>query len=63
MKDTVLNDNLRYIDWSKKGVPLPTILTVEDADNLLNSSKLFARKFDIESNEAILDLIDSQKDN
>jgi hypothetical protein len=63
LKDTVVNDNLRYIDWLKKGVSLPAILTVNDADNLLKSPKLFARKFDIESDEAVLDLIDSQKDN
>jgi len=63
LKDTVMNDNLRYIDWSRKGVPLSAFLTIDDADNLLNSSKLFARKFDIELDEAILDLIDSHKSN
>jgi hypothetical protein len=60
LKETVINDNLRYIDWSKKGVT-PAILTIDDADNLLNSPKLFARKFDIESDKAILDLIDRSK--
>lgn len=63
LKDSVVNDNLRYIDWSKKGVPLPAVLTIDDADSLLNSSKLFARKFDIELDEQILDLIDSYKNN
>lgn len=47
LKDTVVNDNLRYIDWSKIGVTVPAFLTLDDADNLLNSPKLFARKFDI----------------
>jgi hypothetical protein len=61
LKDTILNDNLRYIDWSKKGVSLPAILTVDDADNLLKSPKFFARKFDIESDKLVLDLIDSQR--
>jgi hypothetical protein len=63
LKHVVVNDNLRYIDWSKKGVPHPALLTIDDADNLLNSSKLFARKFDIELDEAVLDLIDSRKAN
>lgn len=63
LKDTVVNDDLRYIDWFKDNVPLPAILTVDDTYKLLKSPKLFARKFDIESDEAILDLIDSQKDN
>jgi hypothetical protein len=59
LKDTVINDNLRYIDWSKK-VMLPALtLTIDDADNLLNSPKLFARKFDIELDEKVLDLINS----
>jgi hypothetical protein len=58
LKDTVVDDNLRYIDWIKKGVPLPAILTIEDKDDLLTSPKLFARKFDIEMDEEILDIID-----
>ncbi len=61
LKNTVFNDNLRYIDWTKKGVSLPATLTVEDRDNLLTSPKLFARKFDIELDEQILDLIDANK--
>jgi hypothetical protein len=58
LKDTVINDNLRYIDWSKKGKPLPAVLTIDDVDLLLNSQKLFARKFDIEVDQQILDSID-----
>ena len=61
LKDTLVNDNLRYIDWSRKGASSPAILTVDNADNLLNSAKFFARKFDIEMDEEILDLIDSHK--
>jgi hypothetical protein len=61
LKDTVVNDNLRYIDWAKKGVSLPASLTIEDKDNLLVSSKLFARKFDTELDEQILDIIDDKK--
>lgn len=63
LNDSVMNDNLRYIDWSKKGVPLPAVLTIDDADILLNSSKLFARKFDVEVDEKILNLIDDHKKN
>lgn len=65
LRDTIIGDNLRYIDWFKQGVPLPALLTVDDADSLLNSSKLFARKFDLEIAGEILDLIDKsvQKSN
>jgi hypothetical protein len=59
LKDTVTNDNLRYIDWTKK--ELPALLKIDDAHGLLNSPKLFARKFDIEIDQSILDLIDGRK--
>jgi hypothetical protein len=61
MKDIIVNDNLRYIVWSKKkGKSHPNLLTINDRNALLNSSKLFARKFDILSDEKILDLIDKK---
>lgn len=59
LKGNVVNDNLRYVDWTRK--PSPATLTMDDADNLLNSSKLFARKFDTELDERILDLLDDHK--
>lgn len=42
-KDMV-NDNLRYIDWSE-GKASPKTFTIADLSTLLNSGKLFARKF------------------
>jgi len=57
-KDMV-NDNLRYIDWSEKQVS-PKTLTMQDADLLMNSGKLFARKFNESVDIAILDYIDSK---
>jgi hypothetical protein len=35
-----------YIDWNAPDVSLPKVLTIEDYDNLINSTCLFARKFD-----------------
>ncbi len=55
-KDMV-NDNLRYIDWSEKKAS-PKTLTMQDAEKLINSGKLFARKFSNEVDSAILDYID-----
>ena len=43
---TVVNDNLRYINWTD-GPEYPRILRNEDWDKLRCSGKLFARKFDI----------------
>ena len=63
LKEHVVEDNLRYIDWSRPGaVPFsPAVLTIKDAENLLSSSKLFARKFDVERDGSILDLIDRHR--
>lgn len=60
LRETVVTDNLRYIDWSMGG-PHPSFLTMADVDKLLNTSKLFARKFDVELDEKILNFIDSHK--
>jgi hypothetical protein len=56
-RDMMINKDLRYIDWSDGGVS-PKYLSVKDADLLLKSTELFARKFDMYKEPAILDLID-----
>lgn len=56
---TVLDD-LRYIDWSKKGVPLPATLRMDDFDRLRTVPDLFARKFDQDSDPALLARIDKE---
>ncbi|MBA2850513.1 hypothetical protein HNP86_000644 [Methanococcus maripaludis] len=43
-KENTVNDNLRYIDWSLP-VERPKILIEEDFEKIINSDKLFARKF------------------
>lgn len=58
-KDSIRSDdNLRFIDWQKKCVPLPALLLSEDLDRLLGSNKLFARKFDIAMDGQVLNLLD-----
>jgi Core-2/I-Branching enzyme len=56
LRDTIVNDNLRYIDWTRG--KKPAILNVRDFDALRASPKLFARKFDVNEDELVLDLID-----
>jgi hypothetical protein len=53
---TIVNDNLRYIEMD--GADRQVVLTRADADKLLTSGKLFARKFDAGSSNAILALLD-----
>jgi hypothetical protein len=60
LADTVVNDNLRYIDWSRE--PAPAVLGVGDVDALLASRKLFARKFDAGVDAEVLDLLDAAID-
>lgn len=47
-------DNLSYIDWSE-GLANPKTFTKADYNLLKNSEKLFARKFDIQKDEIILE--------
>jgi Core-2/I-Branching enzyme len=56
-KDSVINDNLYYIDWSKGGSN-PKTFTTEDIEAIKQSDKLLARKFDIRVDTRILDLLD-----
>ena len=57
LKNTIVNDNLRYIDWSENKNN-PKTLTTHDAAQLLKSGKFFARKFDTQQNTTILDYLD-----
>ncbi|MBS1598493.1 MAG: glycosyltransferase [Bacteroidetes bacterium] len=57
-KNTVVNDNLYYIDWSKGGSS-PKVFTSEDFDALKKSDKFLARKFDIKVDTQIMDLLDT----
>lgn len=54
--ESVVNDDLRFIDWS--GHPGPTVLRLEHLPQLLESEKLFARKFDESVDARVLDAID-----
>ena len=58
-KDTMINNNLRYIDWSEKRAS-PKVLTMQDAGLLMQSDKLYARKFSLTVDSGILDYIDDQ---
>ena len=57
-KDSMVNNNLRYIDWSDKKAN-PKTFTMADAEVLTKTDKLFARKFNVLVDSKILDYIDS----
>jgi hypothetical protein len=58
---TIVNDDLRYIDWSE-GRPSPRVLTMADLETLKASHALFARKFDTRVDAAVLDALDEHID-
>lgn len=60
LRDSVENENLRYIEWSRK--PAPAVLVQDDLPALLSSLKLFARKFDEQIDSSVLDAIDAHVD-
>ena len=55
----IVNDNLRYIDWSEKKAS-PKTFTIKDLSTLLNSGKLFARKFNETLDCIIINELDKQ---
>src|SRR5450432_129394 len=57
-KQSVINNNFYYIDWSKGG-DNPKTLTLDDFDLLMSSGKMLARKFDIRQDAVILDRLDN----
>jgi hypothetical protein len=54
----VIPEHLHYVSWDAD--PGPKILRVDDLDALAASGKLFARKFDLEVDAEVLDLIDER---
>ncbi|MET4082104.1 hypothetical protein ABIB40_002060 [Pedobacter sp. UYP30] len=56
-KDCVINDNLRLISW-QEGIANPIVFKDGDFETLINSTKLFARKFDMSVDEEILTKLD-----
>ncbi|RYZ93901.1 MAG: glycosyltransferase [Sphingobacteriaceae bacterium] len=56
-RDSVVNENYRYIDWSAGG-SRPKFLTSADFDNIIASDSIFARKFSVDVDEKVLDMID-----
>jgi hypothetical protein len=61
LREKVINNNLRYIDWSQGG-PNPKLLTVKDFAKLKTAASFFARKFDIRHDSLILDKLDEMLD-
>lgn len=60
--NVIVNDCLRYVDWSGKYPP--KVLTISDFDKLINSNALFARKMngsDLSLQQKLLDRFNHEK--
>ena len=58
LKKHVVNNNLRYINWSE-GKAHPKILDITDYEDIIQSKMLFSRKFDSEIDTSVMDKIDN----
>jgi hypothetical protein len=56
LSSSIISDDLRYADWSMGGAH-PKVLTLEDYGEIMNSAKLFARKFDNTIDPAVINKI------
>jgi hypothetical protein len=61
LRDSVVNDDLRYVEWRDPEVAGgPAVLGKGDLNKISSSGDLFARKFDISVDAEVLDLIDAE---
>jgi hypothetical protein len=58
---TIERDHRRFAPFAHEGAPHPETLTAADLDRLLSSGADFARKFDIDVDSRILDLLDEHR--
>ena len=58
-KDRVVNNNLRFINWPPVG-SRPNMFVAADFDRSMASDGLFGRKFDLNTDEKIFDLLDEK---
>jgi Core-2/I-Branching enzyme len=56
-KEQVHNNNYRYIDWSGGGSH-PKLLTTEDYEKIIATDNILGRKFNMDADTHVLDLID-----
>jgi hypothetical protein len=61
MRESIVNDDLRYTDWVHRNGSVPAFLDESDLEALMSSGALFARKMNSETSARLLDAIDATK--
>lgn len=59
-REGIINNDLRFIVWPENDNGHPKILTEADYKDIISCDRLFARKFDMQVDATILDLIDEK---
>lgn len=54
LSSNVVDDNMRYFDWDRGS---PYVFRLQDYEELINSGKMFARKFDERIDDTIIEMI------
>ncbi|PCJ67573.1 MAG: hypothetical protein COA58_00110 [Bacteroidetes bacterium] len=60
LKETIINSDLRYINWDKPVQEGPGLLTVEDIYEIKKSNGFFARKCDLANNTKLKEQIENE---
>ncbi len=60
-KDRVVNYNCHFVNWPRPGADRPNFFHADDLDRILDAKGLFARKFNIDIDGKILDLLDEMQ--
>ena len=60
LRDNVVGQDVHYLDWSHGGAH-PKTLGTEDSSRIVESGKLFARKFDVQYDSKVLDMLDANR--
>jgi len=58
-KNNVVNNNYHYVNWPPEGGSRPNFFIASDFERIMASDCLFGRKFDINTDEQIFDLLDN----
>jgi hypothetical protein len=61
LRGSVVNDDLRYTDWRRRNGSVPAYLDETDAEAVLGSDALFARKVSSDISAELLDRIDAER--
>lgn len=62
LRDTIVNDHLRYVDWSER-LPNPKCLTTADFDRIVASGKMICRKIDVRTGLELVDRLEAHRRN